>query len=192
MARADISYDYEDFGLTAEELQAKYDREHPEYTNLAYNGAFADAVDDAQPSYWNWVVGQIAKDDDALSGNDENGNPLPTEVPVAEQTAEQAKEELVAITNLDMFAGYLVQWHRRQRAQAEHIFQVPEGMEIEVQIGENDPVYPVKLVGDARQAFLGGAAAVLNLFAQLPFAAMPIEPAEATAPAANEEGKHVG
>lgn len=177
----DLGYDLEDFGMDEAQLRAKYDREHPVYTNLDYNYAIKDLLDqEAIPSYWTWVIQKIAKDDEAMPGNDEQGNPLPTEG--------DPKQELVTMNDVDVFAGHLVAWHGRQMRQAEHLFKVPEGTAIEVQIGESDTPTDVVLEGEKLRAFLGGVSACLSLFDQLPFAAIAVDELKGEAPKEADAG----
>jgi hypothetical protein len=55
-----LPYDFEDFGLTRQELQDKYaaEQEHPEYTNQRWG------VEAPTKPYWDWVMDHIAEDDD--------------------------------------------------------------------------------------------------------------------------------
>lgn len=167
MARADISYDYEDFGMTSEELQAKYDREHPTYTNLAYNEAIAGSAD-IFPNYWIWVVQQIRKDDD--------------EIPSVVDPDTQASA-MVAITNIDMFAGYLTAWHQRKVATLQHMLSVPEGTEFTVNI--NGEEKSIILQGDVLTAFQGGVVTALSELGTLPFDSIPVEESKEANPEAN-------
>lgn len=63
MSTPDLPYDYEDFGLTPEELSQKYPQGHPEYTLMDWqaidSGNLAKTI-----GYWSWVVEQIAIDDE--------------------------------------------------------------------------------------------------------------------------------
>lgn len=170
----DLGYDLEDFGMSADDLEAKYgngpEDEHPEFTRDIY----ADKVGEGETmSYWDWVAAKIAKDDEVLPGNDEQGNPLPT--------AADPKQEMVEMTDLDVFAGHLFQWHDRQKKLAEHFLTIPEGTETEVQIGENDERRTIKLEGDVYHGFRAGLAAALNLFGSLPFAVLAKDSPEANA-----------
>jgi hypothetical protein len=111
--------------------------------------------------------------------------------------ATDPKQELISIGSVDEFAGFLVNWHGRQRAQAEHLFQVPSGIEIEVQIGHNDTPTKVVLEGDKLRAFQGGVSAALSLFATLPFAFMAVDLAapgadQTAASVVDGEGSDVG
>jgi hypothetical protein len=169
MARADIPYDYEDFGMTADQLQVKYDREHPTYTNTDYNIVFADATDDIHPSYWAWVVFKIALDEDAIPGNNEQGNP-----PSEDKELQEQVSELVDLKNIDLFAAHLVAWHTRTVAQMEHFLNIPSGTEFVVQIND-EPEKTIILTDDVLAAFRGGLATALSAFAELPFKAIPKE-----------------
>lgn len=161
MARADISYDFTDFGLTAEQLQDKYNGlSHPEYTMDQWK-LLANS-DDSTKGYWSWVVDRIQEDDDAIPGNNEEGNP--------------PKTDLAFFNDIDLFAAHLTAWHSRKVALLEHMLQIPEGTEFEVKI--NDVEQKVILDGDALVAFRGGIATALMELGQLPFMAVPIETPE--------------
>lgn len=175
----DVPYDLEDFGMTADQLEAKYGEVgHPEYTRADW--AQETANQDTQRGYWDWVVSHIEQDDDSMPGNDEQGNPLPIKG--------DPKQELVTMNDVDVFAGHLVAWHGRQMRQAEHLFKVPEGTAIEVQIGESDTPTDVVLEGEKLRAFLGGVSACLSLFDQLPFAAIPVDDLKGEAPKEADAG----
>ena len=165
---ADLPYDYEDFGMSADQLQAKYDREHPHYTNLAYNDVIAKASDvEAQPAYWTWVVQQIAKDDDETPSTAEGAA-----VAGVEGQAEQAKPEIVRLDNVDLFAAHLVAWHTRKMAELNHFLNIPEGTEFSVKINEEEEK-TITLSGDVLVAFRGGLATTLTELGSLPFVAIP-------------------
>ena len=55
-------YDFEDLGFSAEQLIAKYPSGHTTYTIEMWK-KIAD-TDTTQNGYWDWVVTQIAKDDE--------------------------------------------------------------------------------------------------------------------------------
>ena len=61
---ADLPYDYEDFGLSIDELKSKYafTGEHPEYTIELWRSVPEDVHNPI--AYWNWVLINISKDDD--------------------------------------------------------------------------------------------------------------------------------
>jgi len=194
----DLPYDFEDFGMSVEELAEKYKAtgEHEHFTRAM---AKTHAKDDAiitDTSYWNWVAYMITKDDEEIPSGQV---PDPDNALMIGDTASAMapKEELVSIGSVDEFAGFLVNWHGRQRAQAEHLFQVPSGIEIEVQIGHNDTPTKVVLEGDKLRAFQGGVSAALSLFATLPFAFMAVDLAapgadQTTESAVDGEGSDVG
>lgn len=60
-----LPYDYEDFGLSRSELEAKFVAagEHEHYLRSNWTAAHADC-EQAAPDYWDWVVAQIAQDDE--------------------------------------------------------------------------------------------------------------------------------
>jgi hypothetical protein len=186
----DLPYEFEDFGMSSAELQAKYfdSNEHDYYTTPMWVEAHKDQAT-AMP-YWDWVVQQIAKDDAATPGNED----LDKELTIGDTAAAtDPKQELVSIGSIDEFAGFLVNWHGRQRAQAEHLFQVPAGIEI----GHNDTPTKVVLEGDKLRAFQGGVSAALSLFATLPFAFMAVDLAapagdQTAETAVDGEGSDVG
>ena len=161
MARADIPYDFEDFGMSAQELQDKYGRQHPTYTNLLYNVMIEAAIDpEGQPSYWNWVVKRIKEDDDAIPSNDAQGKPLP---------------EVVRMDNVDLFAAHLVAWHSRKMAILEHMLKITAGTELTVNIEGDEQ--KVILQGDALVAFRGGLTTALTELGTLPFTSIPMDEA---------------
>lgn len=61
-----LPYDNEDLGMTAEELDGKYnlngDGEHPEYTRQSWREAVG--AQQTISGYWDWVCHQIATDDE--------------------------------------------------------------------------------------------------------------------------------
>lgn len=168
MVRADISYDYEDFGMTAAELEDKYNGNgigHPEYdfTKWHANPGPQHEVP-GYNGYWDWVAQSIAKDDDAIPGNDNEGNPIVTQA---------AEQEIVMLNNLDLFAAHLVAWHSRQIAELEHFLDIPAGTEFTVNIDGDEKV--VILDGDVLAAFRGGLATALTKLGTLPFTAVSAE-----------------
>lgn len=62
----DLPYDYEDFGMSAEELKAKYERkshgEHPEHTLEGWRSGPADEGEDN--GYWDWVYRMVQQDEE--------------------------------------------------------------------------------------------------------------------------------
>lgn len=71
MARHDISYDFEDFGKDQLHLEEKYGAAgHPEYTLEQWRDEQSLHPDVASQynGYYDWVAGQIAKDDEDIPG----------------------------------------------------------------------------------------------------------------------------
>lgn len=60
-----LPYDYEDFGLSRSELVSKFLEagEHEHYLRSAWSAA-NPAGEQAVPDYWDWVMAQIAQDDE--------------------------------------------------------------------------------------------------------------------------------
>lgn len=144
MPRHDISYDFEDFAMTAEELQVKYPEEHPEYTLAQWRGR--PVGEEQSHSYWQWVVAQIRKDDGAMPS-----------------TLEEAG--IVPVQDLDQFVRILADWHASKTKQLRHLLQVPAGTTVEI-----DGVDHV-LAGDLRDGFIAGITVALSLVGELPFVA---------------------
>jgi hypothetical protein len=67
MARQDISYDFEDFVMTAQQLREKYGAAgHPEHTKAGWK--FDVENDNTLSGYWDWVLDHIEEDDDVIQG----------------------------------------------------------------------------------------------------------------------------
>ena len=56
------------------------------------------------------------------------------------------KSGTLLVTDLDQFIGMLTHWHERQLATVQHLYEVPEGIEVQEEDGE-----PFKLEGDTLQ-----------------------------------------
>lgn len=67
MTTYDLPYDFEDFGMTQEELQTKYPTEHPEYTIDCWH---TDHAHETTNGYWDWVMTCITKDDEEAPSNE--------------------------------------------------------------------------------------------------------------------------
>lgn len=181
MPRADISYDFADFGLTQQQLEAKYGANgHPEYVQVTWRQMQDQGEDAAYNGYWDWVMQQIAKDDDAIPDSEGQGAPV--------AAAEQPKPELVAVTSLNQFAAMVSHWHRNKVARVENLRDIPAGTEATLTV--NDVPTTIKLEGDALMAFQLAMTTVLAEIGELPFVFSvdepdaPAEPAEQAAPAA--------
>lgn len=202
MARADISYDYADFGMSLAELKAKYGTAgHPEYT--PFNWFLANESELRVMPYWHWVQAHIAADDDAIPSTvapateTEAANQGTTE-PVAGEAA-AAPSDMVFMENIDMFAGHISAWHDRQVKTLQHFMSITPGTEVDVQF-DAEPLSTIKLEGDVLKAFRAGVTTGLNYLGTLPFVAVPkdqdpraqqTEPAATEAPApANDETIH--
>lgn len=150
MAREDISYDFEDFGMTADQLDEKYnpdgDGEHPEYTKSHWYN------DNTTVSYWDWVVYRIKKDDESIEGQ-----PEPAPAPAN------------TIETLDQFAAVIARWHIKGMKQAEHMLEMPEGYVTEYVAKEGDEPIQIELKGDLLIAFRMGVMTGVDAFGALPF-----------------------
>lgn len=193
MARADISYDYADFGMSLAELKAKYGTAgHPEYT--PFNWFLANENETRIMPYWHWVQAHIAADDDAIPST-EPVPLMPTEgqanTPSVVEAGETKPDDLVLIDNIDVFAGHISAWHHRQVKTLKHFLIIPPGTGIDVQI-DGEPMESITLEGAARQAFRGGIATALNYLGKLPFHTVPqdqdprTQQTQAAAPAMSE------
>ena len=65
MSKPDLPYDYEDLGMTVQELQAKYGEQgaHPHHTLTEYR-ALTEAQQGGFNGYWDYVFQEIAIDDE--------------------------------------------------------------------------------------------------------------------------------
>jgi hypothetical protein len=168
MSREDLPYDFEDFGMSTDELKTKYeanDDEHPHYTRQLWRQLNGDAG--TQEEYWAWVKRNITSDDDAILGNDAQGNPV--------------ESELVAMENLDQFVATLTAWHTMRVKELRHFQQVPEGMGLEISDLTTGQAVQHILSGEKREGFLIGLELALMRLGSLPFVAeledAPITPA---------------
>lgn len=166
MASYDVSYDYEDFGMTALELETKYNGNgtgHPEYHfGLWHAKPGPQTEEPPHENYWEWVANMIMKDCDGMPSNDEQGGPIPTPEP-----------EIVPIADMDLFAGLLVEWHRRKMAMLRHMMRIPPGTEFTV--GMDGKETTLILDGDILKAFCAGLITAINEMGELPFTAIPKE-----------------
>lgn len=144
MSAPDLPYDFEDFGLSEEELIAKYgDAGHPHYTieDWEARGMTTEGID----HYWDWVMCNIDEDDDAYPGN---------------------TEDLVEVTEIGPFIAMLQAWHKKQVATLKHLTTIPVGTDVAI---EDDD--PFKLEGPAMQGFQMGISIALAHLGDLPFEA---------------------
>lgn len=72
----------------------------------------------------------------------------------------------VEVDNLNQFVALLTKWHQNRVAQLEHLLEIPEGTEAQL----NDTV-SVVLNGDVRTGFLIGVTLGLAQLGKLPFVA---------------------
>lgn len=72
--------------------------------------------------------------------------------------------ETITVTDLDQFVGMLTAWHTHQVATIQHLYEVPEGIEVQEEDGE-----PFKLEGDVRRAFQLGLQMAMEYLGKLPF-----------------------
>lgn len=87
-------------------------------------------------------------------------------------------DDLVRITNVDVFAAHFVAWHERNKAFVDQVMEVPEGQEVEVKMPDGSSK-SIKLEGDNLFAFKTGISVVMSVFGNLPFKAIPKEPENA-------------
>jgi hypothetical protein len=74
--------------------------------------------------------------------------------------------ETVAITDVNQFVGILTDWHAHKVAILEHMLQVPDGTEMQVDDGES-----IILTGDMLAGFKAGISIALMELGVLPFVA---------------------
>ena len=85
---------------------------------------------------------------------------------VIEGTAEEVEDEfqLLQISDLDQFAKIITGWHQLQVATIRHLYEMPEGIEVQEEDGE-----PFKLEGDTKRAFQLGLQMAMEYLGKLPF-----------------------
>ena len=72
--------------------------------------------------------------------------------------------ETIQISDLDQFVEIITGWHQHQVATIQHLYEVPEGIEVQEEDGE-----PFKLEGDIRRAFQLGLQMAMEYLGKLPF-----------------------
>lgn len=138
----DLTYDFEDFGMTVEELEAKYgDKGHPEYTITDWMTQSPDAGDTS--GYWNWVKSEIAVDDDAIPGTNEGTT--------------------IQITDIETMATIVMNWHQNRIARLRQMMDIPEDAEVHI-AGK-----VIKMTEEVRSAFVIGLIVAISEFRELPF-----------------------
>lgn len=174
MAREDIGYDFEDFGMTARELEAKYEGlinagmvQHPTYVRTAYAVYASMPTRDVKLPYWDWVVREIKKDHEATPGNVQEPSTQAYQDQLTEKQVEDT--ELVNIETVDQFAAYIAHWHANRLAQLQHFLDMPEGQTVTLQI-QGKPEEEVVLTGEAFAGFRAGVLTAVLQFDSLPFA----------------------
>lgn len=73
-------------------------------------------------------------------------------------------QETVVVTELDQFVSILIDWHEHQVATIQHLYEAPEGIEVQEEDGE-----PFKLEGDVRRAYQLGLQMAMEYLGKLPF-----------------------
>lgn len=92
---------------------------------------------------------------------------------IIEGSAEKVAEpDTLNVTDLDQFVSLLNDWHQRQVATIQHLYEVPEGVEVQEENGT-----PFKLEGDVRRAFQLGLQMAMEYLGKLPFKPEYEEPA---------------
>ena len=81
---------------------------------------------------------------------------------VAVQVDDQPEE--IKIEDLDQFVQIITGWHRHQVATIRHLYEMPEGVEVQEEDGE-----PFKLEGDTKRAFQLGLQMAMEYLGKLPF-----------------------
>jgi hypothetical protein len=178
MPRYDIGYDFEDFGMGAAALEAKYESlisegqaEHPVYNQAAYTTYAAMPTRDVALSYWDWVVSQIREDDDAMPSNVQEPAAQAFQDQLTEQQADDA--ELVDIQDVNQFAEYIVNWHQNRLAQIRYFQRMPEGQTVSVTL--NGVTSEIVLAGEVYKGFQAGLLTAILQIDSLPFAVSVID-----------------
>lgn len=174
MARKDISYDYEDFGMSVQQLMQKYENpetregEHPEHTVANYHSSGSQS----NANYWDWVVRQIRADDESIEGA-----PEPSSDTYEERTPIPTRQAKV-VEDMDQLALLFAKWHKLGNQKAQNMYDMPEGHAVEFTPGDGQEPIEMILEGEKYQAFRMGIMAAVECFGPLPFT-YSIEEAEA-------------
>lgn len=166
MARADINYDYEDFGMDSADLAAKYDKEHPSFPRTAHATYAAMPTRDVKLDYWDWVVRCIKHDEDTLPDMSIKPAPEAFQAQLTEQEVEDV--ETIHVETIDQFAGYIAHWHASRLAILRQFMQVPDGETATFKL--NGVEETVVLTGEAHKAFRAAMLTAIIQFDSLPFA----------------------
>lgn len=165
----ELPYDFEDFGMDANQLLEKYDGNegHPEYTIDKWRAGPCMTSD--TNGYWDWVIAMIAQDDISIPSNVTELNPdLAGQAVFKEAVPVGAKP----IEDVNTFAMMVDHWHAQCMERGNRVLQIPEGTIIEV-ADESTPGQTIEmdLNGPYLQVFRVGVMTVLHLFKDLPFGA---------------------
>lgn len=165
MAQPDVPYDFEDFGMTADQLRAKYGAAggHPEYGVADWESC---TQDNSMP-YWDWVASCISQDDDAMPGNDAQGNPLVEDAEKAEETVDVDLE----VHSVEQAIGVIALWQTSKLELLAHMMKIPAKTSVTVRFEDGQADEEHILDGDKLVGFRIG----LNL-AMIEFAALPFHP----------------
>lgn len=87
---------------------------------------------------------------------------------------EQATSEIVPINSAEDFFAMLTVWHDQQVLTLEHMLQIPEGTEVQVNGQET-----LVLEGNVLKAFQAGIQTALQVMGKLPFDTVPADEPEA-------------
>lgn len=176
MARHDIDYDLEDFGLNADELAAKYGKQHPVFVMVAHAAYAAMPTRDVKLDYWDWVVREIKKDDEAMPSNVAEPVPAAFQEQLTEQQVEET--ELVPVNTVDQFAQYIAHWHGGVLERLQHFRSMPEGQTVTVTL--NGVQSEVVLTGEAYKGFQAAMLTAILQFDSLPFAVSAVDAVDGT------------
>lgn len=175
MPRQDIGYDYEDFGMSVDDLKIKYaaTNEHPEFSREVYEHAIANDPETKKeaPYYWAWVKEAIAGDDDSIEGAGEPDSATYENPPLPKNAQ--------VVQDMDQLVLLFARWHKQANLKAQNMFEMPEGHEVEFTPSEGAEPERLVLEGDAYKGFRMGIMACVECFGPLPFTYSIEEAAEA-------------
>ena len=86
-------------------------------------------------------------------------------------------KDIQPLDTAEDFFAVLSLWHAKQVATLEHMMEIPEGTDVNV---EGNEVHTLKLEGDAHRGFKFGIITALSLLGKLPFASVEEEPEQTT------------
>jgi hypothetical protein len=92
---------------------------------------------------------------------------------MTDQNQDRQEAATIAIENLDQFANLIRGWHHNGMSQLDHLQNIPSGETITIQLEAGADPEELLLEGDALKGFKAAIIVAMNIFAELPFGAVP-------------------